>query len=111
VNRVDTLRGLKIAENNLVGADANNRAVRFKEILDRLALFQTYNMRREPEVADGCIPRPRNHTQRGEEKVVDSAESEVEKQDGEAKGEEAVREPERREMDRRANHRVCLVVV
>jgi hypothetical protein len=111
VNRVDTLHGLQIAKRNFVGADSDNRTVRVKKILNRLALFQAHNVRREPEVADGGIPWAGNHTQRGEKKVVDSAKSEVEDQCREGKGEEAVREPERREMDRRANHRVYFVVV
>lgn len=111
LNRVDTLHRLQIAERNFVWANSDNRTVRVKKILNCLALFQAHNVRREPEVADGGIPWARNHTQRREKKEVDSAESKVEEQCKEGKGEEAVREPERREMDRRANHRVCLVVV
>ena len=40
-------------------------------------------MGREPEVADGGIPRPGYHAERRDKKLVDGAEREVEKEGGE----------------------------
>lgn len=83
----------EVAEDHLVGADADNRAVNHKELLDGLTLLKTQDVCCNPEIGNGRIPGTRDGAERREEEVVDSANEDGCECNGGGSEEKVVREP------------------
>ena len=78
VNTVDAPHRRQVTEDDLVRADAYDRAVALKQSLNGHALLQARDVGRQPEVRDGGVPRAGDRRKRGEKEVVDAGTAEVE---------------------------------
>ena len=78
-----------ITKNHLVGSYSDDRTVNLEKFLNCLTLTETEDVKCEPKVGNGKIPRTRDRAERREEKVVEDADKEVDGE-GEGSGEEEV---------------------
>lgn len=77
VDRVDVSHSREIVEDNLVGSNANHRAVLFEERLDCLALLETHDVDSEPDVGNRGVPGTRDSAQGRQKCVVDGVKGDV----------------------------------
>ena len=66
-----------ITKNHLVGSYPDDRTVNLEEFLYCLTLTETEDVKCEPEVGNGIIPRTRDRAERRQEKVVEDADKEI----------------------------------
>lgn len=67
---VDATHRCDVPKDNLAGADADDGAVDFKEVLNCLALLEPENMCGEPNIGDGGVPRAGDSAERRPEEIV-----------------------------------------
>lgn len=60
VDGVDVSHAGEVIEDDLIGADADDRAVLLEQRVDSLALLETEDVVGDPEVGDGSVPRARD---------------------------------------------------
>jgi hypothetical protein len=77
VDRIRVPHSREIAKDHLVGPYSDDRTVNLEELLNCLALTETEDVKCEPEVGNGIIPRARDRAERRQKNVVEDAEKEV----------------------------------
>ena len=82
VYAVDAAHGGDVAEDDLVGADADDGAVLVKEIVDDAALAHADDVCGDPKVGDGGVPGAGEGGEGREEDAVEDESSEVEGVEG-----------------------------
>ena len=86
MDRIHVPHSRNISKNNLVGSYSDDRAVNFEEFLNFFTLTEAEDVKCEPKVGGGKIPRTGDSAERRQEKVVEDADKEVD-QDGGGSGE------------------------
>jgi hypothetical protein len=66
-----------ITKNDLVGPYSDDRTINLEEFVNCFTLTETEDMKCEPKVGNGKIPRTRDRAERRQKKVVEDADKEV----------------------------------
>lgn len=74
---VHATRSGQVAENHLVRTNTNDRTIRLKQRMNRLALLQSNDVIRHPRIGYSRVPWPRDSAEGREEEVVDGAEQDI----------------------------------